>query len=101
GIRDFHVTGVQTCALPICSLVLVTSAGLLVRSLSHQLNAKLGFDAVHGLTFEVSLPPMRYPEHPFATGMEHAAAVQFLSAALDRSEERRVGKEGRAGAWRG
>ena len=65
------------------SLVLVTSAGLLVRSLSHQLNANLGFDAVHGVTFEVSLPPISYPERPFATGMEHAAAVQFLSAALD------------------
>ena len=65
------------------SLVLVTCAGLLVRSLSHQLNANLGFDAVHGVTFEVSLPPLSYPERPFATGMEHAAAVQFLSAALD------------------
>jgi predicted permease len=65
------------------SLVLVTSAGLLVRSLSHQLNAKLGFDAVHGVTFEVSLPPISYPERPFRTGMEHAAAVQFLSAVLD------------------
>ncbi|MEP6496169.1 MAG: FtsX-like permease family protein [bacterium] len=65
------------------SLVLVTSAGLLVRSLSHQLNAKLGFDAVHGVTFEVSLPRISYPERPFSTGMEHAAAVRFLSAALD------------------
>jgi predicted permease len=61
----------------------VTSAGLLVRSLSHQLNANLGFDAVHGVTFEVSLPRVSYPERPFSTGMEHAAAVQFLSAALD------------------
>src|SRR5690606_29489008 len=26
GIRDFHVTGVQTCALPICFLVLSFSA---------------------------------------------------------------------------
>ena len=65
------------------SLVLVTCAGLLVRSLAHQLNAKLGFDAVHGVTFEVSLPPVRYPERPFGTGMEHAAAVRFLSAALN------------------
>jgi putative ABC transport system permease protein len=65
------------------SLVLVTSAGLLVRSLSHQLNANLGFDAVHGVTFEVSLPPITYPERPFDTGMEHTAAVRFLSAALD------------------
>ena len=65
------------------SLVLVTSAGFLVRSLSHQMNAKLGFDAVHGATFEVSLPPIRYPERPFDTGMEHPAAVRFLGAALD------------------
>ena len=73
-------------ALIVCelagSLVLLTSAGLLVRSLSRQLSAKLGFDAIHGVTFEVSLPPVRYPERPFATGMEHAAGVQFLSAAL-------------------
>ncbi|HEV8409062.1 MAG TPA: ABC transporter permease, partial [Gemmatimonadaceae bacterium] len=65
------------------SLVLVASAGLLVRSLSHQLNAKLGFDAVHGVTFEVSLPPASYPERPFSAGMEHPAAVQFLNSALD------------------
>jgi predicted permease len=65
------------------SLVLVASAGLLVRSLSQQMSAKLGFDAVHGVTFEVSLPPIRYPERAFNTGMEHAAAVRFLGAALD------------------
>src|SRR4051812_43883805 len=65
------------------SLVLVASAGLLVRSLSQQMSAKLGFDAVHGATFEVSLPPIRYPERAFDTGMEHAAAVRFLGAALD------------------
>ena len=65
------------------SLVLVACAGLLVRNLSHQLNANLGFDAVHGMTFEVSLPPISYPERPYSTGMEHAAAVRFLSAALD------------------
>jgi putative ABC transport system permease protein len=65
------------------SLVLVTCAGLLVRSLSLQLEARRGFDAVRGLTFEVSLPPGTYPERPFATGMDHAAAVRFLEASLD------------------
>ena len=65
------------------SLVLVTGAGLLVRSLSHQLHANLGFDAVNGVTFEVSLPPNSYPERAFATGMEHPAALRFLSTALD------------------
>ncbi|HTI65876.1 MAG TPA: ADOP family duplicated permease [Gemmatimonadaceae bacterium] len=65
------------------SLILVTCAGLLVRSLSLQLEARRGFDAVRGLTFEVSLPPGTYPERPFATGMDHAAAVRFLEASLD------------------
>jgi len=65
------------------SLVLVTCAGLLVRSLSLQLDTKRGFDAVHGVTFEVSLPPASYPERPFATGIDHAAAVRFLEASLD------------------
>ena len=65
------------------SLVLVTCAGLLVRSLSLQLEARRGFDAVRGVTFEVSLPPARYPERPFATGIDHAAAVRFLDASLD------------------
>jgi len=65
------------------SLVLVTCAGLLVRSLALQLEARRGFDAVRGVTFEVSLPPATYPERPFATGMDHAAAVRFIDGSLD------------------
>jgi predicted permease len=65
------------------SLALVTCGGLLVRSLSFQLEAGRGFDAGRGVTFEVSLPSAKYPERPFATGIEHAAALQFLDAALD------------------
>ena len=65
------------------SLVLVTCAGLLVRSLSLQLEARRGFDAGRGVTFEVSLPPARYPERPFETGIDHAATVRFLDASLD------------------
>jgi len=65
------------------SLVLVTCAGLLVRSLSLQLEARRGFDAERGVTFEVSLPAATYPERPFATGIDHAAAVRFLEASLD------------------
>jgi predicted permease len=65
------------------SLVLVTCAGLLVRSLSMQLEAKRGFEAVHGVTFEVSLPAPKYPERPLDTGIDHAAAIRFLDASLD------------------
>jgi putative ABC transport system permease protein len=35
------------------------------------------------VTFEVSLPPARYPERPFETGIDHAATVRFLDASLD------------------
>lgn len=65
------------------ALVLVASAGLLIRSLSRELNATLGFDAVHGVTFEVSLPPIRYPETQRRASMDHTAAVPFLTAALE------------------
>jgi putative ABC transport system permease protein len=65
------------------SLVLVTCAGLLVRSLSLQMEARRGFDAGRGVTFEVSLPPASYPERPFETGIDHAAAVRFLDTSLD------------------
>jgi putative ABC transport system permease protein len=85
GLRGISVKARRT--LIVCelagSLVLVTSAGLLIRSLSHQLNAKLGFDTVHGLTFEVSLPPIRYPEQQLRASMDHAAAVPFLTSALE------------------
>jgi putative ABC transport system permease protein len=66
------------------SVVLVASAGLLARSLSHQLRSATGFSAPNGLTFEVTLPPVRYAEQQFRTFMEHPAAVQFFTAALDR-----------------
>src|SRR3712207_8665151 len=85
GIRDIGVTGVQTCALPICNMkhspfVKIT-------------NIKPG--ARMGLEFQsVQLPPLHpllalaplnvlwtSPEYPFPA---------------DRSEERRVGKECRS-----
>jgi putative ABC transport system permease protein len=66
------------------SVVLVASAGLLARSLSHQLRSATGFSAPNGLTFEVTLPPVRYAEQQFQTYMTHPAAAQFFTAALDR-----------------
>src|SRR5690606_40653691 len=35
GIRDFHVTGVQTCALPICQVTLWNGQPLLVSPPNH------------------------------------------------------------------
>lgn len=66
------------------SVMLVTGSGLLIRSLAHQLGGDLGFTAPHGLTFEVSLPALSYPETQGATFMEHPQGVEFFRRALGR-----------------
>src|SRR5690606_40456859 len=81
GIRDFHVTGVQTCALPISDCMTISigfrapSQAMLARGLleaaADQAMARAGL-AGGGPYGEPALPGPRL-----------------------RSEERRVGKEGR------
>src|SRR5690606_39971824 len=79
GIRDFHVTGVQTCALPI-------------------------YRARHGRVRACPAParvrPARHGPAPAAwPAPAHAPApVARRSAHAHRSEERRVGKDSRS-AW--
>src|SRR5690606_39812364 len=79
GIRDFHVTGVQTCALPICTARVRTprrpsrSSPRRPRS-----RARAPRNSPHALTVRVT--ETRGPPN----------------AAFRRSEERRVGKEGRS-----
>src|SRR5690606_40148485 len=77
GIRDFHVTGVQTCALPI-----------------------LGWCPMTTLFDNLPLPGAR---HDPTASLPRLAPVSVSAAdddgwvpaeAPDRSEERRVGKEG-------
>src|SRR5690606_40840183 len=78
GIRYFHVTGVQTCALPILP---VSAIVLLV--------------AYAGVAF--FLRKTAVGRHVVAVGGNpQAARVSGISV---RSEERRVGKEGRS--WSG
>src|SRR5690606_39717700 len=80
GIRDFHVTGVQTCALPIC---------MLPRDL---------LDDVKQLaSTQTGIRPDRIMISATHT---HTAASACGALGTDRSEERRVGKEGRA-RWSG
>src|SRR5690606_40010637 len=78
GIRDFHVTGVQTCALPIC----------------------VRFRRLQPFTYQVQVWLWR-GNAPRALLLE---AMKDIHRVLDphrvhgpvcRSEERRVGKEGR------
>src|SRR5690606_39775695 len=80
GIRDFHVTGVQTCALPI-SIKLITGIGEpLVGSL-------MVYDAL-----EMSYRKIRVRKDPnCAVCGENPTVTELID--YDRSEERRVGKE--------
>src|SRR5439155_4758220 len=66
GIRDGHVTGVQTCALPILTL------DLLERALE------------------------QFLEEPFVRGQSPVVLAEMTLRSLNRSEERRVGKECRS-----
>jgi putative ABC transport system permease protein len=66
------------------SVMLAIGSGLLVRSLAHELGGDLGFSAPHGLTFEVTLPPLHYPEKQLRTSMQHLNAVAFIDRALER-----------------
>src|SRR5256885_11674041 len=81
GIRDYKVTGVQTCALPIYVEVVVAPA----RALHHRLHG--GIEEAEGGGEEVAAVA--------AKGAVEEAAAQ-LARLRARSEERRVGKECRS-----
>src|SRR5690606_40621551 len=97
GIRDFHVTGVQTCALPILSTSGITStAAMPVRRGSTPTAAQARTVA------SVSRPSEA--ARSSATTVRAAAASLTplaLPAVIEkRSEERRVGRESRSGRER-
>src|SRR5207253_5538430 len=74
GIRDGHVTGVQTCALPICACD--------KPDVAH--DCFLLFSPSSGLIL-------------FVADLFHPVGGLAVETFLNRSEERRVGKEGRCG----
>src|SRR5690606_39917622 len=98
GIRDFHVTGVQTCALPILAgafsgVVLTVQTAYMLAS-SILTNDAIGAVVVPSLMLELS---------PLVTGLVMASRAGASIAAelgtmkvTERSEERRVGKECRS-----
>src|SRR5690606_40904838 len=93
GIRDFHVTGVQTCALPIFAPL---TGWALVSTSEIQIPTVL-----FGL---VELPHLPLPDTLGDTAEEAHELLAWIGIALfamhvARSEERRVGKECRARWW--
>src|SRR5690606_40641145 len=86
GIRDFHVTGVQTCALPISELRLSDTA------MAEALQRLLKSLELEIRGFEESSYLLIYAQAVYQWQVPVASA-----AAAYRSEERRAGDEWRSG----
>src|SRR5690606_39837861 len=93
GIRDFHVTGVQTCALPICEVAAIAAASddpaAKVRQIvrAHIRSVIENTSIAAAVIFE-SRALLDVPD-----ARDRVAARRDE---LERSEERRVGKDGRS-----
>src|SRR5690606_41189477 len=91
GIRDFHVTGVQTCALPICPLLLSS------RRSRPEWNAASGSAAAGSLRTALGVTSAQSRMRAVA----RARSLSFSPATFapwfmpGRSEERRVGDDRR------
>src|SRR5690606_40954608 len=93
GIRDFHVTGVQTCTLPICTQNVsisatatgFTSANLNVQVTDNDANPALTLSAISSTISETN----------GATTATVSRSGNNTQPLVVRSEERRVGKEGK------
>src|SRR5207302_8197683 len=96
GIRDFHVTGVQTCALPISAVAdqaaerLVAALGVGDEILTHGLIVQLSQRQPQALLLVLCDDRVALPDARLRVRTEVALTET-------RSEERRVGKECRCG----
>src|SRR5690606_40613732 len=95
GIRDFHVTGVQTCALPISDVQGSQEAlsQSLLKLSTDEVKVQLVYAGVGGISeSDINLA---IASKAIVIGFN----VRADAGARKRSEERRVGKGGRVGGW--
>src|SRR5690606_41191570 len=91
GIRDFHVTGVQTCALPICEWV-TTQSEMIPSGAGDPLEASRDVDQA----FSDAIHEARISGQPDTAPIGRAGgATPQTNPEHERSEERRVGKQRR------
>src|SRR5690606_39754521 len=93
GIRDFHVTGVQTCALPISYMQLMGDCPTFTTE--QELEAAIALRKARSERWAALLnyPPL-VPSLRVSIGQRIELDAEHREL-LVRSEERRVGKEGR------
>src|SRR5439155_17367799 len=96
-IRDGHVTGVQTCALPISDAWTMTPDEIRVWATRGR-----ALGCMEALICLGDKPELAYPSYrTLLAELGHRTTAEYVLAACEialacRSEERRVGKEGRA-----
>src|SRR5690606_40305746 len=95
GIRDFHVTGVQTCALPISSMIGTDLWELLYDALMPDVQIVFLGD------INQIKPVFGDPILAYALKQLEVVELTEVYRTEDRSEERRVGKEWRCGGEQG
>src|SRR5690606_39872356 len=95
GIRDFHVNGVQTCALPIS---VTSNAWWQLVGPAGAVDGRIAvFDGTSGKQLKqasVAISDLQTAKSPPQGRLSLVAATAAPES--DRSEERRVGKEGGA-----
>src|SRR5690606_40413629 len=94
GIRDFHVTGVQTCALPILAGVFMIIIQVLLGGITRLTGS--GLSITEWAPIMGTIPPMNEADWNKAFE-QYQQIAQFKYVNSHRSEERRVGKECRHG----
>src|SRR5690606_40666949 len=99
GIRAFHVTGVQTCALPFYTLGIVPAASY---------SADYGRNPIGSGPYKLvawnegeQLIVERNKDYYGEIGPFEKITFLFTGSDAGRSEERRVGKESRYGCTKG
>src|SRR5690606_40563678 len=99
--RDFHVTGVQTCALPILTptfnLPEATREGYAFMGWFNDEEA--GLEITNILTGTTGNVTLYARFSPYITVYYYGQTTTKAAMIQTRSEERRVGKEGRRRSW--
>src|SRR5690606_39286256 len=95
GIRDFHVTGVQTCALPILARRLTLVTALIVLVVFAIIYLVVNYTVVESIDRELKLETDKHVGQIFIVNGE----IRFVHKdewLEQRSEERREGKGGKS-----
>src|SRR5690606_39988797 len=97
GIRDFHVTGVQPCALPICISQMAARWGMATQTVRDIPSAAQLLETHLAAGIHTDVVLVDHQLVPALSQLESVFDSEQLPVMMIRSEERRVGKGCRCG----